>query len=154
VPEITLLRRFVAIWWVLEALLIRVFERMRAVLALSHRNELEAEAGSVRSRYESAAEFLPPSIAFMTQIITATKELAMTIEHHDLVHDFPELRDRIHELKISNNHFRRLFDEYHELTTDIENMEAEVKAVSTHTEEEAKMRRVHLKDELYKMLTA
>jgi len=78
----------------------------------------------------------------------------MTIEHHDLVHDFPELRDRIHELKIGNNHFRRLFDEYHELTTEVENMEAEITAVATQTEEEAKMRRVHLKDELYKMLIA
>lgn len=78
----------------------------------------------------------------------------MTIEHHDLVHEFPQLRDRIHELKIGNNHFRKLFDEYHELTSDIETMETEAKAVSTQTEEEAKMRRVHLKDELYKMLIA
>lgn len=78
----------------------------------------------------------------------------MAIEHHDLIHEFPELRDRIHELKIGNNHFRRLFDEYHELTSEIENMESEVTAVSTQTEEEAKMRRVHLKDELYKLLTA
>ncbi len=78
----------------------------------------------------------------------------MAIEHHDLIHEFPELRDRIHDLKVSNNHFRRLFDEYHELTTEIENMENEVTAVASHTESEAKMRRVHLKDELYKMLTA
>ena len=78
----------------------------------------------------------------------------MTIEHHDLVHEFPELRDRIHELKIGNNHFRKLFDEYHELTSDIENMEKEEMAVSTQTEETAKLRRVHLKDELYKMLIA
>lgn len=78
----------------------------------------------------------------------------MTIEHHDLVHEFPELRDRIHELKTSNKHFRKLFDEYHELTSTIENMETEATAVATHTEEGAKMRRVHLKDELYKMLAA
>lgn len=78
----------------------------------------------------------------------------MTIEHHDLVHEFPQLRDRIHELKIGNKHFRRLFDEYHQLTSDIETMETEATAVSTQTEEGAKMRRVHLKDELYKMLVA
>ena len=78
----------------------------------------------------------------------------MTIEHHDLVHELPELRDRIHELKVSDEHFRKLFDEYHELTKSIENMETEVTAVATHTEEEAKVRRVHLKDELYKMLVA
>jgi hypothetical protein len=78
----------------------------------------------------------------------------LTIEHHDLLHEFPELRDRIHELKTSDQHFRKLFDEYHELTVDIENMEKETTPVSTQTEEEAKMRRLHLKDELYKMLTA
>jgi uncharacterized protein YdcH (DUF465 family) len=78
----------------------------------------------------------------------------MTIEHHDLIHEFPELRDRIHDLKVNDHHFRKLFDEYHELTTEIENMEKESTPASTQTEEEAKMRRVHLKDELYKMLTA
>ena len=78
----------------------------------------------------------------------------MTIEHHDLVHEFPQLCDRIHELKVGNEHFRKLFDEYHELTTEIEKMETEATAVATHTEEEAKKRRVHLKDELYKMLVA
>jgi hypothetical protein len=78
----------------------------------------------------------------------------MTIEHHDLLHEFPELRERIHELKTSDHHFRKLFDEYHELTSEIENMEKETTPVSTQIEEEAKMRRVQLKDELYKLLTA
>ncbi len=76
----------------------------------------------------------------------------MSVEHHDLHHEFPELNDKIHELKTSNNHFRRLFDEYHELTTQVENMENEVTPVSSMTEEKAKLRRLHLKDELYAML--
>ncbi|TGD74234.1 DUF465 domain-containing protein [Mangrovimicrobium sediminis] len=78
----------------------------------------------------------------------------MSVEHHDLHHEFPELNDRIHELKTSDAHFRKLFEEYHELTRDIEKMEDEVTPVATRTEEEAKVRRVHLKDELYRMLTA
>jgi uncharacterized protein YdcH (DUF465 family) len=78
----------------------------------------------------------------------------MSIEHHDLIHEFPELKEKIHELKISNNHFRRLFDEYHEVTTKVENMENEVTPVTTRTEEESKLHRLKLKDELYKMLTA
>ena len=78
----------------------------------------------------------------------------MSVEHHDLHHEFPELHDKIHELKMSNAHFRRLFEEYHELTRDIEKMEDEVTPVATRTEEEAKVRRVHLKDELYRMLIA
>lgn len=78
----------------------------------------------------------------------------MSVEHHDLHHDFPELHDRIHELKIGNAHFKKLFDEYHELTQTVENMENEVTPASTQTEEQAKLRRLHLKDELYNMLTA
>lgn len=78
----------------------------------------------------------------------------MSVEHHDLHHEFPELHDKIHELKMNDNHFRRLFDAYHELTRDIEKMEDEVTPVATRTEEEAKVRRVHLKDELYRILIA
>lgn len=77
----------------------------------------------------------------------------MSVEHHDLIHDFPELKDRIHELKTGDSEFRRLFDEYHELTRSIEKMEDEVTPVATHVEEKAKVRRVHLKDELYRRLT-
>ena len=62
----------------------------------------------------------------------------MSVEHHDLHHEFPELNDKIHEMKTNNNHFRRLFDEYHELITQVENMENEVTPVSAMTEEEAK----------------
>ena len=78
----------------------------------------------------------------------------MSVEHHDLIHELPELKDRIHTLKVGDPHFRRLFDAYHELTRGIENMENEVTPVATHTEEEAKVRRLRLKDELYRMLSA
>jgi uncharacterized protein YdcH (DUF465 family) len=77
----------------------------------------------------------------------------MSVEHHDLIHEFPELKSRIHELKMKDDHFRTLFDEYHELTRNIEKMEDEVTPVATRTEENAKLRRVHLKDTLYQLLT-
>lgn len=76
----------------------------------------------------------------------------MSVQHHDLLHEFPELRDRIHELKMNDRHFRKLFDEYHELTDNIEHMEDESLPASTSREEAAKLRRAHLKDELYQML--
>jgi uncharacterized protein YdcH (DUF465 family) len=78
----------------------------------------------------------------------------MSVEHHDLIHEFPDMKDRIHELKMGDHHFRRLFDEYHELTRSIEKMEDEVTPVATSTEGDAKLRRVHLKDELYRLLIA
>lgn len=77
----------------------------------------------------------------------------MSVVHHDLVHEFPQLKGRIHDLKLSDSHFRRLFEEYHTLTRNIEKMEDEVTPVSTVVEEEHKVRRVYLKDELYRMLT-
>ena len=76
----------------------------------------------------------------------------MSVEHHDLHHEFPEFHDKIHELKTHGAHFRKLFDEYHELTREIENMENEVTPASTRTEEEKKLRRVLLKDAMYDML--
>jgi uncharacterized protein YdcH (DUF465 family) len=78
----------------------------------------------------------------------------MSVEHHDLIHEFPELKERIHSLKVSDAHFRKLFDEYHKLTRTIEKMEDEVTPVASHTEEEAKVRRLHLKDEMYRLLVA
>jgi uncharacterized protein YdcH (DUF465 family) len=78
----------------------------------------------------------------------------MSVEHHDLIHEFPELKVRIHEMKISDTHFRSLFDEYHELTRNIEKMEDEVTPVATQTEVDAKRRRIHLKDALYHLLIA
>ncbi|SIQ37196.1 YdcH family protein [Marinobacterium stanieri] len=76
----------------------------------------------------------------------------MSIEHHDLVHELPEFRDQIHQLKMENDHFAKLFDEYHQLTKDVERMEAEVEPVCTKTEEMYKRKRLQLKDELYSML--
>ena len=78
----------------------------------------------------------------------------MTVEHHDLHHEFPEHNDKIHDLKVSNHHFRKLFDEYHELTKDIEAIENETVPGPTSLEEEMKLRRLHLKDAMYKMLVA
>lgn len=78
----------------------------------------------------------------------------MSEEHHDLAKEFPEFRDQIHTLKISNNHFARLFEQYHEVTREVYKMEAEVEPVTTEVEEEYKKRRLQLKDELHSMLKA
>lgn len=74
------------------------------------------------------------------------------IEHHDLIHEFPEYRERIHDLKMSDAHFARLFNEYHVLTKDVERMESEIEPVCTKTEEEYKIKRLRLKDQLFAML--
>ncbi|SFG18207.1 YdcH family protein [Neptunomonas qingdaonensis] len=78
----------------------------------------------------------------------------MSIEHHDLVHELPEYREQIHTLKMNDAHFSKLFDEYHDVTKKVERMETEAEPVATHTEEELKLKRLHLKDQLYAMLRA
>lgn len=76
------------------------------------------------------------------------------VEHHCLSLEFPELKEQIHEMKMSNNHFKKTHDEYTELSKKIENMIAEVTPASNAEEEALKVQRVHLKDQLYGMLIA
>jgi len=78
----------------------------------------------------------------------------MSEEHHDLANEFPQFKEQIHTLKTSDNHFARLFDQYHEVTREVYKMEAEVEPVTTEVEEEYKKRRLQLKDELHAMLKA
>jgi uncharacterized protein YdcH (DUF465 family) len=72
--------------------------------------------------------------------------------HHPLTLEFPELREAIHHLKTSNNHFRRLFDEYHEVDRQVVRIEEGIEPASDARTEEVKHRRLRLKDELYAML--
>ncbi|MGM0412095.1 MAG: YdcH family protein [Pseudomonadota bacterium] len=73
-------------------------------------------------------------------------------EHHTLVLEFPEQRDHIHELKVSDNHFHRLMEEYDELTKKIERLEQEGEPLTDESMEDLKKRRLELKDELYTYL--
>ncbi|OOP56322.1 MAG: GTP-binding protein [Candidatus Brocadia carolinensis] len=76
----------------------------------------------------------------------------MHYEHHDLVHEFPEYREKIHTLKMTNNHFKRLFDNYHKLDREIYRVENDIEPNSDTTLEDLKKRRLALKDELYQIL--
>jgi uncharacterized protein YdcH (DUF465 family) len=76
----------------------------------------------------------------------------MLNEKHDLVHELPEHRDTIHQLKMNNNHFARLFDDYHEVDHEIHRIETGVENTSDDYLENKKKQRLHLKDELYSMI--
>ena len=76
----------------------------------------------------------------------------MTIENHDLVHEFPEHRDTIHNLKMTNQHFAKLFDEYHEVDHEVHRIENGIENTSDDYLEERKKLRLYLKDELYRMI--
>lgn len=73
--------------------------------------------------------------------------------HHDLAHEFPEFKQRIHELKLVSPEFRQLYDEYQALDKEIYRIEEEIETPSDDYAEELKRRRVRLKDRLYGILT-
>ena len=76
----------------------------------------------------------------------------MLNEKHDLVHELPEHKDAIHNLKMTNQHFARLFDEYHEVDHEVHRIETGIENTSDDYLEGRKKVRLYLKDELYRMI--
>lgn len=73
-------------------------------------------------------------------------------EKHDLIHEFPEHKDRIHELKTNDAHFHRLFENYHEVDHEIHRIEEGVETPTDDYLEERKKLRLSLKDQLLDMI--
>jgi uncharacterized protein YdcH (DUF465 family) len=76
----------------------------------------------------------------------------MMVRKHDLPHDFAQYRDSIHDLKITNEKFARLYKEYQRVDKEIVRIEMEIEQTSDRFLEERKKLRLHLKDELLKMI--
>lgn len=72
---------------------------------------------------------------------------------HEIAAEFPELKDRIHDLKTSDAHFQRLFDDYHDVNREVHRAEAAGINITDDHYEELKRKRMVLKDEIYQMLT-
>ena len=71
---------------------------------------------------------------------------------HSLYNDFPADRERINQLKLENEEFARVAAEYHKLDHSVRGLEMRDIPTSDQYFEELKIRRAHLKDELYHML--
>jgi uncharacterized protein YdcH (DUF465 family) len=65
--------------------------------------------------------------------------------------EFPDLADTIHTLKAENAHFARLLAEHDALDHQILRDEEKIEPLNDETLHELKLRRIKLKDELYKM---
>ena len=78
----------------------------------------------------------------------------MQVEHHELHRDFPEFLDVMQALRASDSTFSQMFDEYHKLTSEVEQLEEEDVPVDDFTIEEMKKLRAKLKDKMYKLLVA
>lgn len=76
----------------------------------------------------------------------------MALQKHDLVHEFPEFREKIHQLKTTDQHFAKLFSQYHELDHEVLRLEQGVEVSSDEYLEDKKKQRLHLKDQLYQAL--
>jgi uncharacterized protein YdcH (DUF465 family) len=73
-------------------------------------------------------------------------------EKHDLIHELPEHKDRIHELKISDRHFAKLFEKYHDIDHQVRRIEEGIETPSDEVLEEIKKKRLNLKDQLYRII--
>ncbi|WP_301100949.1 DUF465 domain-containing protein [Propionivibrio sp.] len=78
----------------------------------------------------------------------------MQVDHHELHREFPEFLDVMQVLRTSDSSFSQMFDEYHNLTSQVERLEEEDVPVDDFTIEEMKKVRVRLKDKMYKLLVA
>lgn len=75
-------------------------------------------------------------------------------EKHDLLHEFPEHKDKIHELKMNNTHFAKLFEQYHEVEHEVRRIEEGNETTSDDYLEQKKKERLKLKDDLLAIITA
>ncbi len=73
---------------------------------------------------------------------------------NELAEEFPQEIERIHALKLSNAHFAKLVDEYHEVNRDIHRAETDVEPTDDLHLSEMRKIRLSLKDEIWGMISA
>lgn len=74
------------------------------------------------------------------------------MEKHDLLNEFPEYKDKIHDLKVSDEHFRQLFDEYHNVEHQIHRINMGSEIANDNFMHELKAKLLFIKDEIYSYL--
>ncbi len=74
------------------------------------------------------------------------------MQKHDLLHEFPEMKDKIHTLKMTDSHFKKIFDEYHDVDHAIHSVESGATPTTDEHLNELRIKRVSLKDSLYTIL--
>ncbi|MBN8745339.1 MAG: DUF465 domain-containing protein [Betaproteobacteria bacterium] len=78
----------------------------------------------------------------------------MTLDPHDLTHEFPAQADKIHALKADNAHFQKLAQRYEELNKEVVQIEEGVHAADDLHLETLKKERLQLKDQIAAQLAA
>ena len=74
------------------------------------------------------------------------------MEKHDLHHEFPQFHEKIQDLKVKNTHFHHIAEEYNKINKEIHQIESGVHNTNDQYLTDLRKIRMHLKDEIYKML--
>lgn len=72
---------------------------------------------------------------------------------HELAEEFPAHIDRIHALRVSDAHFARLHDTYHEVNRAVHRAETMIEPTSDDHLVQMRRERMRLKDQIHAMLT-
>ncbi|WP_299808724.1 DUF465 domain-containing protein [uncultured Shewanella sp.] len=65
---------------------------------------------------------------------------------------FPEYRELISQLKTSDTHFQKTFNKHNQLDEEIKNLEKSSASDYTSKVHELKLKKLHLKEEIYDIL--
>ncbi|WP_339634339.1 DUF465 domain-containing protein [uncultured Sneathiella sp.] len=72
----------------------------------------------------------------------------MTHVPHELAEEFPESKERIHELTQNDAHFAKLSEEYHSVNRQIHRIETNVAPADEGFEKQLRRQRLSLKDQI------
>ncbi|MDP6923765.1 MAG: DUF465 domain-containing protein [Candidatus Scalindua sp.] len=76
----------------------------------------------------------------------------MPLSHHPLVKEFPEYKEQIHNLKMTNNHFSKLMKEYEEVDKHVFRIESDEEPTGDEYIRDLKKQRLKIKDELHSII--
>jgi uncharacterized protein YdcH (DUF465 family) len=81
-------------------------------------------------------------------LVTNWGDQIMSHVPHELAEDFPEFKDKIHQIKAEDKHFDRITEEYHKVNREIHRLETRVEAATEEHEQQLRRQRMALKDEI------
>ena len=71
---------------------------------------------------------------------------------HELIEEFPDKAEKMHDLKQSDAHFAKLFDEYHDINRAVHRAETDIEPMEDLAQVDLRKQRARLKDEIWSYL--
>ena len=73
---------------------------------------------------------------------------------HELAEEFPQHAQRMHDLKQTDGHFARLFDDHHRVNRAVHRAETDIEPMEDVALVDLRKQRAALKDAVYRIVTA